>query len=186
MIEIGAIARFKDYNNLTEGLEPIFEPGQCVLIETVNEDNGEITYNVVPVDLFGERIEHGKGDQLFEDEIELIGSESEIAPGAVDPEVKAQYESRKYSLHPITDRFPEMSDAAYEELKADILQHGQLLPLVALPDSRIIDGKHRYKAVQELGIPPLVELYEGPQDEKSLFEHVRSVNARRRHLTADG
>ena len=75
MIEIGTIARFKEYSNLTEGLEPIFEPGQSVLIETVNEDNGEITYNVVPLDLFGERIEHGKGDQLYEDEIEPIGSD---------------------------------------------------------------------------------------------------------------
>ena len=74
MIEIGTIARFKEYSNLTEGLELIFEPGQCVLIETVNEDNSEITYNVVPVDLFGERID-GRGDQLYEDEIELIESD---------------------------------------------------------------------------------------------------------------
>ncbi len=74
MIEIGAIARFKEYRSLTEGLEPIFEPGQSVLVEKVNEDNGEITYNVVPVDLFGERID-GRGDQLYEDEIELIESD---------------------------------------------------------------------------------------------------------------
>jgi len=189
MIEIGAIARFKEYNNLTEGLEPIFEPGQTVLIETVNEDNGEITYSAVPVDVFGERID-GRGDQLYEDEIELIESESEIAPGFttagdIDPEVKAQHEAREYTLHPITDRFPKMSDAAYGELREDIKRHGQLVPIVALPDSRIIDGQHRYKACHQLDIPPLVELYEGPQDEKSLFEYVWSLNARRRHLTAD-
>jgi len=189
MIGIGTIARFKEYSNLTEGMEPIFEPGQCVLIETVNEDNGEITYNVVPVDLFGERID-GKGDQLFDDEIDLLGSDSEIAPGFttagdIDPEVKAQHEAREYTLHEITNKFPEMSDAAYGELREDIKRHGQLVPIVALPDSQIIDGKHRYKACQELGIPPLAELYEGPQDEKPLFEYVRSLNARRRHLTAD-
>jgi len=184
-IEIGSIVRFTKYSSLTEGQEPIFEPGQSVLIEKADKQNGEILYTALPVDLFGEPIEHGKGDQLFEDEIELIESESEIAPGAVDPDVQAQHESRKYTLHPITDKFPEMSDAAYGELREDIKKNKQLVPIVALPDSRIIDGKHRFLACQELGIPPVVEVYEGPQDEKSLLEYVRSLNARRRHLTAD-
>ena len=165
-IEAGKIVRFKEYSNLTGGLKPIFKPGQSVLIEKINEDNGEILYNVVPVDVFGERID-GKGDQLFAEEIELIGSDSEIEPGAVDPDIQAQHEARKYTLHHICDKFPEMSDGAYGELRDDMKKNGQLVPIVVLPDSQIIDGKHRFRACQELGVSPVVEVYEGPQDEKA-------------------
>ena len=31
----------------------------------------------------------------------------------------------------------------------------------------------------------MVEVYTGPQTDKALFEYVRGLNARRRHLTAD-
>ncbi len=188
-IQIGHMVEFLGYEgNLPEEYRPAFKPGQTVRITDIaKNDAGDLLYSAAPIDLKGHIIEDIPTETLFSDEFEVIEANGGFAPGAMagqDPGEYEQLQGREYTLHPITDKFPEMSEAAFEELKADIEERGQLVPVVALPDSRIIDGKHRFRACQELGIPPSVEIYTGPQSEKALFEYVRGLNARRRHLDA--
>ena len=86
-------------------------------------------------------------------------------------------------LHPLAELFPEMNPAEYEELKADIEKQGQLEPVLLHPIcQRIVDGRHRARAVQELGLILKTIPFEGPPE--ALFDYVLSMNLRRRHLTA--
>ena len=186
-IKVGEEVAFSGYGGkLPE--DPIFRPGQNLWITDISKnETGDLIYSAEFISPDGEVIT----ENLFIDEFKTVvpkviapGSKDEPESSAEDPAIKAQHQGRNYQLHPITDKFPEMSEAAFEELKADIEERGQLVPVVALPDSRIIDGKHRFRACQELGIPLSVAIYTGPQSEKALFEYVRGLNARRRHLDA--
>ncbi len=187
-VQIGHMVEFLGYEgNLPEEYRPAFKPGQTVRITDISENEArDLIYTAASIDLKGEVIEDIPTETLFSDEFKVIEANGgfERAMAGLEPGEYEQLQGREYTLHPITDKFPEMSEAAFEELKADIEERGQLVPVVALPDSRIIDGKHRFRACQELGIPPSVEIYTGPQSEKALFEYVRGLNARRRHLDA--
>lgn len=78
---------------------------------------------------------------------------------------------------------PELRPADYEALKADIAERGQLVPILVDQNGALIDGRHRVRACQELGLEP---------DTKTV--HVRTVeeahdvglavNLARRHLTS--
>lgn len=84
-------------------------------------------------------------------------------------------------VHPAAELFPLLTGRAFEELKADIQQHGLLTPITYL-DGEIIDGRNRYRACMELGITP-------DEDEIDLdvvpdpFAWVISTNLHRRHLS---
>jgi ParB-like nuclease domain len=82
--------------------------------------------------------------------------------------------------HPFADLFPEMTDDEFRELKADIAEHGQIDPIIT-HDGQIVDGRHRYRACTELGLPPKVEEWTGQGG--SLLTFVISKNAKRRQLT---
>ena len=83
-------------------------------------------------------------------------------------------------IHPAAKVFPEMSGADYEALKADIAEHGLLVPIVTWrKDGSVLDGRHRLRACEELGIDPRAQLWEGD----SPTAYVLSANLRRRHLT---
>ena len=60
-----------------------------------------------------------------------------------------------FTLHPATDLFPEMEAAAFEALVADIAHNGQQEPIV-IQDSQVIDGRHRLRACEWLGIEPRI------------------------------
>lgn len=72
-----------------------------------------------------------------------------------------------------------MSAAEFEALKADIAQHGQR-ERVWTYQGQIIDGRHRARACEELGLPVATQIYEG--DESNLVAFVVSLNLHRRHL----
>jgi hypothetical protein len=72
-----------------------------------------------------------------------------------------------------------MTDAEYQALKEDIRENGLLCPIRTY-QRQIIDGRHRYRACRELGIPPKFQEWDG---EGSLVAFVLSLNARRRHLS---
>ena len=202
-INTGDTVEFLGYSgDVPEDYKPSFKPGQPVKITRIEkDDSGYPVFYASHIDLVGNVVDGLPTETLFDNEFRVIengadSNEPEVAPEdqidlneqspevVVDPGELEQLAAREYVLHPITDRFPEMSKSAYEELREDIRKNGQLVPIVVLPNTAIIDGKHRFRACQELGIPPVVEVYEGKQDDKSLFEYVRSLNARRRHLTA--
>lgn len=71
-----------------------------------------------------------------------------------------------------------MSPAEFKSLKADIAQNGQRDPIV-LWESKIVDGRHRQQACEELGLVPHYEHW----DEKgTIAAFVISKNLERRNL----
>ncbi len=76
---------------------------------------------------------------------------------------------------------PKMSDEEFAELKASIQKEGQHYPIVANEDLEILDGHHRFKACEELGIESDFEVrkFENKLLEKKF---VIETNLRRRHL----
>jgi len=84
-------------------------------------------------------------------------------------------------VHPlVADLFPAMADAAFEELVVDIEANGQNEP-VMLYEGHILDGFHRYRACQRLGIVPNFGIYQGEYP----LAYVISANLRRRQLSDD-
>ena len=59
--------------------------------------------------------------------------------------------TKDMELHEITKTHPIMSAEQYEAFKADIATYGQLQPVLTYR-GRIVDGRHRLRALTELGI----------------------------------
>ncbi|MDP2859258.1 MAG: ParB N-terminal domain-containing protein, partial [Bacillota bacterium] len=78
---------------------------------------------------------------------------------------------------------PPLSQAQFEELKQSIQQDGLRIPLLALPDGRLIDGVHRHLCCQTLGIAPQVTVLD--VDEAEAFRLALTLNLARRHLGHD-
>ncbi len=84
-----------------------------------------------------------------------------------------------YEIHPLANIFPAMAQTEFDALKADIAAYGQREP-VWLYEGKVIDGRHRQRACQELGKPVRTEVYDG--FDATAF--VLSLNLHRRHLNA--
>jgi hypothetical protein len=82
------------------------------------------------------------------------------------------------TFHKYADIFPLMDDAELAALAADIRDHGQRDPIILHPDGKILEGRSRYRACQQIGLEPKTERYDG--DDPLAF--VISRNLRRRHL----
>lgn len=87
--------------------------------------------------------------------------------------------TRQY--HPVAEIFPLMSGPAFDELVADIGEHGLREPIWLHQDGRIIDGRNRYRACLAVGVDPAFRTYDGTDDEMVPF--VVSLNLHRRHLS---
>ena len=85
----------------------------------------------------------------------------------------------QYQLHELAHLFPPMSEEEFLELKSDIKRNG-LLESIVLYQGEIIDGRHRYKACEELGIEAEFEEYEGDAP----AGYVVSKNMMRRNLNS--
>lgn len=83
-----------------------------------------------------------------------------------------------YEIHPIANIFPAMSDSEFQALRDDIEQYGQREP-IWLYEGKVIDGRHRLRACEELGRAPRTEVYDG--FDATAF--VVSLNLHRRHLS---
>jgi hypothetical protein len=82
--------------------------------------------------------------------------------------------------HPFAKLFPSLSDEEMTELTSDIKAHGQLNP-ITLFEGKILDGNHRWRACETLGITPkTVEFHPNGVDPLAF---VVSQNAMRRHLS---
>lgn len=88
--------------------------------------------------------------------------------------------SSAYEYHPVANIFPMMSDDEFAALVEDIRANGQRQPIY-VHDGRIIDGRNRYRACQQLGIEPEVRTWDGAG---SLVSFVVSLNLQRRHLNS--
>lgn len=87
-------------------------------------------------------------------------------------------------IHPIATVLPTLSDRQYEDLKESIKQNGLMNPLIAIErngEKLVIDGRHRLRACEELGIQPTVDVYDATDEE--LGSLVWGANGIRRHLS---
>ena len=92
--------------------------------------------------------------------------------------IKQRQKPARYDIHALANIMPKMPEGEFENLKADIEKNGILEP-VTLLDGKIIDGRHRYRACQELKKAcPTRTL-----DKISPKDLVRSMNLLRRHLS---
>lgn len=76
---------------------------------------------------------------------------------------------------------PPLYISNYEALKSSIKEDGQFAPIVVNQDLGILDGYHRYKACQELGITPKITIMKFKnrlQEKRFIIES----NRNRRHL----
>lgn len=85
-----------------------------------------------------------------------------------------------YDVHESADTFDMLDDSAFEKLKASIDKHGQLVPIV-LYDGKILDGRNRAKACDQLGLRPKTTTLE---EVESPAVWAYEINENRRHLTA--
>lgn len=80
---------------------------------------------------------------------------------------------------------PPLSEEEYEALKADIANRGVLVPIEYDEQGNILDGHHRVRACQELGIkewPSVIRLNMSENEKK---EHVLLLNLNRRQITKE-
>ena len=89
-------------------------------------------------------------------------------------------DSTKVEIHEVANLFPLMGTDEFEALKADIAAHGLKEPLWT-HKGKLIDGRNRCRACQELGVTPQTREWDG---KGSLVAFVVSVNLHRRHLSA--
>jgi len=85
---------------------------------------------------------------------------------------------KTFEVHPLAELIPPMSDDEFTELRDDIRENG-LREAVTLFEGKVLDGRHRARACEALGIEPKTRVYDGDDP----AEYVISLNLRRRHLT---
>jgi hypothetical protein len=86
--------------------------------------------------------------------------------------------------HPYALLLPALTDEEYAALKADIAVHGILYPVITDEDGAVLDGVHRVRIADELGIEPPVSQM-GHLDEERKLHLAVGLNMRRRHLDAE-
>jgi hypothetical protein len=80
--------------------------------------------------------------------------------------------------HALSEIFPAMDGSEYASLVADIQKHGLIQPLV-MYQGKVLDGRNRARACEQLGIKPKTTDYRGNDP----LGYVLSLNLARRHLT---
>ena len=80
---------------------------------------------------------------------------------------------------------PELTAEEYSELKKDILERGVMIPIEFDEFGNILDGHHRLKICQELGIKNYPKVIRAGMSESEKITHARKLNIARRHLTSE-
>lgn len=75
------------------------------------------------------------------------------------------------------DVMPDMADDEFEALKRSIERDGLRHPIEVTPDGMIVDGHHRYRACQDLGVDPEVTVV----DDATVEQAIRANFTRRDH-----
>lgn len=85
-----------------------------------------------------------------------------------------------YQTHPAADLFPLMEGQPFKELVKDIEKNGLLQPVI-LHEGKILDGRNRARACEELDLEFKIKEWDGKGDSPTAW--VLSTNLQRRHLT---
>lgn len=80
---------------------------------------------------------------------------------------------------------PDLSPDDYAELKTDIQKRGVMVPVEYDEQGNILDGHHRIRICNELGIKDWPRVVRVGMTEEQKREHARKLNMARRHLTRD-
>lgn len=92
---------------------------------------------------------------------------------------------RVLPIHPLALLLPEISTEEFEALSRSIAEIGQQTPASSWVTGDgveyLVDGRHRARACERLGIPLVVEQFEG--DETAVRKLILATNVTRRHLT---
>lgn len=87
-----------------------------------------------------------------------------------------------YTIHPMAEIFPMMSEQEHRDLVQDMKENGwRDDSVIWTTGGRIIDGRNRYRAAKEAGVEPVFREWSG---EGSLIKFVISLNLHRRHLSS--
>lgn len=92
---------------------------------------------------------------------------------------------KELKTHWVADMYP-LNETDVAALAEDIKANGQVAPIKALKDGRIIDGRNRWLACQKAGVEPLIEVINPDGDEvpdEKLFALATSCNSMRRDMT---
>ncbi len=87
------------------------------------------------------------------------------------------------AFHEVAAIFPLLEGVAFDELVADIRNHGLREPILLHPNGSIIDGRNRYRACFRAGVAPTFRTWAGPNSTDALVALVLSSNLHRRHLS---
>lgn len=80
---------------------------------------------------------------------------------------------------------PELNSEEYLELKADIEARGVMVPIELDENGNVLDGHHRIKICQELGITDFPRVIRAGMTEAEKRLHARKLNMARRHLSQE-
>ncbi len=80
---------------------------------------------------------------------------------------------------------PDLSPEEYDELKRDIAARGVMVPVELDEHQNILDGHHRVRICQELGIKDYPKIIRAGMTEEEKRLHARKLNMARRHLTQE-
>jgi hypothetical protein len=110
-------------------------------------------------------------------------SGSNCTPDCASPEGMPQDSAQKlafskYEIHAVANLFPPMGESEYIAFREGIRAIGQTDPIWTW-QGKVIDGRHRLRACNELGIEPKFREWDG---KGALIEFVVSANLKRRHL----
>jgi hypothetical protein len=87
--------------------------------------------------------------------------------------------------HWVADMYP-LNEDDVAALAEDIKANGQIAPILALKDGRIIDGRNRWLACRKAGVEPVVDVINPDGEEvaeEKLFAMATSCNSMRRDMT---
>jgi hypothetical protein len=88
----------------------------------------------------------------------------------------------EFEDHPLADIFPLMTEGEIQDLALSIERTRQREPIV-LYQGMILDGRNRYRAAKQAGLPPVTRIYDPERDGHSPLTFVMDQNLERRHLT---
>lgn len=77
---------------------------------------------------------------------------------------------------------PALDEEQYQALKADIAQRGVMVPVEYDEEGNLLDGHHRVRACEELGIKEWPSFIRCGMTQEQKEEHVLKLNLARRHL----
>ena len=80
---------------------------------------------------------------------------------------------------------PELTEDEYAELKGDISQRGVMVPIEYDELGNVLDGHHRLRICDELGIKEFPKVIRAGMTESEKLIHARKLNMARRHLTGE-